>query len=148
MKRLAILALLAIAAFGQSQQPPWSEQPPLPQRPAYGQQPPPPQYGQQPGQPGPGGPSDEAGFARDHGVARISFMHGNVSVRRGDSGELVAAIANAPLTIGDRVVTAEGARAEVQLDFANLVRIGPSSEIRLSELQQGRFQIQIATGTT
>jgi len=75
-------------------------------------------------------------------------MTGNVSVRRGDSGELVAAIINAPLTVGDRVVTAEGARAEVQLDFANLVRIGPSSEIRFSELQQGRYQIQIATGTT
>src|SRR5580693_1330714 len=123
--------MLAAAAFGQSQQPPWSEQPPLPQRPAYPQQPPP-QYGP-PGQAGPGGPyqgnpQDEAGYARDHGVARISFMTGNVSVRRGDSGELVAAIINAPLTVGDRVVTAEGARAEVQLDFANLVRIGPSTE--------------------
>ena len=75
-------------------------------------------------------------------------MHGNVSVRRGDSGELVAAIANAPLTVGDRVVTAEGARAEVQLDFANILRIGPSTEVRFSELMQGRYQIQIATGTT
>jgi hypothetical protein len=152
MGRFGILAMLAAAAFGQSQQPPWSEQPPLPQRPAYPQQPPP-QFGP-PGQPGPGGPyqqggqQDEAGFARDHGVARISFMTGNVSVRRGDSGEMVAAIINAPLTVGDRVVTAEGARAEVQLDFANVLRIGPSTEIRLSELQQGRYQIQISTGTS
>lgn len=159
MHRFAILAILAAAAFGQSQQPPWSEQPPFPQGPPYAQQqPPPPQYGPQgqagpggpyqPNQPYQGGPQDEAGYARDHGVARISFMTGNVSVRRGDSGELVAAILNAPLTVGDRVVTAEGARAEVQLDFANIVRIGPSSEIRFSELQQGRYQIQIATGTT
>ncbi len=143
MNRLAILATLAAAAFGQpQQQPPWSEQPPLPQGPPYAQ-PRPPQYG--PG--GPSVPQPDAAYARDHGVARISFMNGNVSVRRGDSGEAVAAIVNAPLTIGDRVVTADGARAEVELDFANLVRIGPASEVRLSDLAQGRFQIQIATGT-
>ncbi len=150
MIRLGILALLAATAFGQSQQPPWSEQPPLPQRPSYGQPPPPPQYGR-PGQAGPSGPyqpeNDREGYDPNRGVARISFMNGNVSVRRGDSGEAVAAIINAPLTVGDRLVTAEGARAEVQLDFANLVRIGPSSEVRFSELAQGRYQIQVATRT-
>jgi len=150
MNRLAIVATLAAAAFGQPQQQPWSEQPPLPQGPPYAQ-PRAPQYGApQPGY-GPGAPSvpqQDESFARDHGVARISFMNGNVSVRRGDSGEAVAGVVNAPLTIGDRVLTAEGARAEVQLDFANLVRIGPSSEVRFSELAEGRFQIQIATGTT
>ncbi|HEX3983375.1 MAG TPA: DUF6600 domain-containing protein, partial [Acidisoma sp.] len=151
MIRLAILVTLAAAAFGQSQQQqPWSEQPPLPQGPPYAQQRPP-QYPPA-GQPGYGQgvppQQDEAGFAREHGVARISFMNGNVSVRRGDSGEAVAAIVNAPLTIGDRVVTADGARAEVELDFANLVRLGPSTEVRFSELEQGRYQIQIATGTT
>jgi hypothetical protein len=150
MKLLAILAI-AGAAFGQqSPLPPWSEQPPIAQRGPY-PQPPPPQYGQ-PAPAGPGGPADIAqdreGYDPNRGVARISFMNGNVSVRRGDSGDVVAAIVNAPLTIGDRVLTAEGARAEVQLDFANLLRIGPSSEVRFSELAQGRYQIQIATGTT
>jgi hypothetical protein len=74
-------------------------------------------------------------------------MNGNVSVRRGDSGELVAAILNAPLTVGDRVVTGDGGRAEVELDFANLIRLGPSTEVRLSQLSQRQYQIQIATGT-
>jgi len=91
---------------------------------------------------------DNDGYAPDRGVARISFMNGNVSVRRGDSGELVAAILNAPLTIGDRLVTAEGSRTEVQLDYANLVRLGPATEVRFSELREGHYQIQIATGTT
>jgi hypothetical protein len=75
-------------------------------------------------------------------------MNGNVSVRRGDSGELVAAVVNAPLVAGDRVVTSDTGRAEVQFDFANLVRLGASTEVRLSELAYHRYQIQIATGTT
>jgi len=90
---------------------------------------------------------DEEGKAPDRGVARISFMNGNVSVRRGDSGDLVAAIMNVPLTAGDRLVTADSARAEVQLDFANLVRLGPATEVRFSDLEYHRYQIQVATGT-
>ena len=35
------------------------------------------------------------------GVARISLMNGDVSVRRGDSGEWVAGVVNAPLLTGD-----------------------------------------------
>jgi hypothetical protein len=75
-------------------------------------------------------------------------MLGNVSVRRGDSGELVAAAVNAPLVAGDRVETSDTGRAEVQFDFANLIRLGPATEVRLSELAYHRYQIQIATGTT
>lgn len=98
---------------------------------------------------GPMGPqNNQPGYAPDRGVARISYMSGNVSVRRGDSGDLVAGVLNAPLTVGDRVVTADGARAEVQLDFANIVRLGPATEVRLSQLAQRQYQIQIATGTT
>jgi FecR protein len=112
---------------------------------------PPPQQPQQQGpwseQPNVGQPDDE-GNAPEHGVARISFMNGNVSIRRGDSADLVAAILNVPLTAGDRVVTGEGGRAEVQFDSANLIRLGPASEVRLSELERGHYQIQIAAGTT
>src|ERR1017187_5990035 len=39
------------------------------------------------------------------GVARISLMNGDVSVRRGDSGEWVAGVINAPLLTDDRVAT-------------------------------------------
>jgi len=92
-------------------------------------------------------PAGDTGDAPDRGVARLSFMNGNVSVRRGDSGDLVAAVLNTPLVATDRLVTGDGARAEVELDYANLVRLGPSTEIRFGDLAYGRFQIQIATGT-
>ena len=74
-------------------------------------------------------------------------MQGSVSVRHGDAGELTAAVVNAPLTTTDRVSTGDGSRAEVEFDALNMVRLGPSTEMRLSELQYKQYQIQIAQGT-
>jgi hypothetical protein len=130
----------------------WAQpMPPLPGAPEYPQgDPRSPQgnRGLQPAQgPNNGTPDDGQGDAPDRGVARISYMNGSVSVRLGDSGDLVAGIVNAPLTIGDRVVTGAGSRAEVQFDSANFLRLGPSSEVRLSELRYHRDQIQVAAGT-
>jgi Family of unknown function (DUF6600)/FecR protein len=79
-------------------------------------------------------------------VARLSVINGEVSVRRGDSGEWVAAVLNAPLMAGDSVSVAAGGTAELQLDYANFVRIGGDSEVRISALENGRNQIQIAKG--
>src|SRR5215469_8517430 len=106
MKRLvpaAISVILVATAFAQnpqtppSQLPPWSEQPPIAQYPPNGQYPPRP-GAQYPQTGAPQQPGDDDGNAPDHGVARIAYMNGNVSVRRGDSGDLVAAILNVPLT--------------------------------------------------
>ena len=81
------------------------------------------------------------------GVARISVINGDVSVRRGDSGDWVAAAVNAPLVVGDAVATGPGARAEVQFDYANMLRLGSDAEVRLTELEYRRYQVQVARGT-
>jgi hypothetical protein len=86
--------------------------------------------------------------AANRAVARISIMNGVVSVRRGDSGEAVAAAVNAPLTATDRLLTGEGSRAEIQFDAINMIRLAPQTEVRLGELAYHRYQIQIASGTT
>jgi hypothetical protein len=86
--------------------------------------------------------------APGRGVARISVMNGEVSVRRGDSGDVVAAAINAPLVIQDRILTGPASRAEVQFDSANMIRLGAHTEARLSELEYHRYQIQIPVGTT
>ena len=83
----------------------------------------------------------------ERGVARISLINGEVSVRRGDSGEWVAAALNAPLMVDDRLSTGAGARAEVQFDSANLIRVGANAEIRLARLEYGHYTVQIAHGT-
>src|SRR5947209_4919987 len=87
-------------------------------------------------------PPDQPGQA----VARLSVISGDVSVRRGDAGEWVAAALNAPLMAGDSVAVPAGGSAELQLDYANFVRIGGDSEIRISDLETGRNQIQVAKG--
>ena len=89
-----------------------------------------------------------AGDSPDHGVARLSIVQGNVSMRHGDLGELSPAGNNVPLVVTDRVVTGDMGRAEIQFDFENMIRLAPSSEVRLSELEFKKYQIQIAAGTT
>lgn len=85
---------------------------------------------------------DESG----RGVARISLMNGDVSVRRGDSGDWVAAAVNAPLSVEDTVVTGANSRAELQLDWANLIRLSSNAEVRLAELEDQRYILQVARG--
>lgn len=81
------------------------------------------------------------------GVARISLLNGDVSVRRGDSGDYVAAALNAPLVVQDRVVTGKGARAELQFDSANFLRLAQDTEVEMADLQFERYIVQIARGT-
>jgi hypothetical protein len=83
----------------------------------------------------------------ERGVARLSVVQGNVSIRRGDAGEMIAGAMNGPLIASDQIMTGEGSRAEVQFDGSNLLRIAPGSEIRFGDLQYHRYQIQIAVGT-
>ncbi len=80
------------------------------------------------------------------GVARISLMDGEVSVRRGDSGEWVAGVINAPLMTDDRIATGQNSRAEVQLDGANVLRLGGNAEIHLARLENGRYYVEIGKG--
>ncbi len=81
------------------------------------------------------------------GVARISIMDGQVSVKRGDAGEWVAGIINAPLMSDDSIATAPNSRAEVQFDSANILRIGGNAQVHLTTLEAQRFQMEIARGT-
>lgn len=83
----------------------------------------------------------------DRGVARISILNGDVSVRRSDSGDHVAAALNAPLVVQDRVITGINSRSELQFDSANFLRLGANSEVRLAELEYRRYLVQIARGT-
>src|SRR5271157_2851534 len=82
----------------------------------------------------------------NRGVGRISLMNGQVSVQRGDSGEWVAGVVNAPLIAGDRVATAENSRAEVQFDSSNLFRMGANAEVHLTQLEAARYQLEFAKG--
>jgi hypothetical protein len=80
------------------------------------------------------------------GVARLSFLRGDVSVQRGDSGDTSAAELNTPLVAGDRVFTGPGARVEIQLDWANMLRLDESADASIADLDSGRIQVQLGQG--
>ena len=79
-------------------------------------------------------------------VARISLMQGAVSTQRGDSGDWNAATVNTPVVPGDCVSTGERSRAEIQLDFPNLLRLDERSVVRVADLTPQRLQIEVSQG--
>jgi len=100
----------------------------------------------QPTEAQPGGPSGEGPAKSDLGVARISMIHGDVSTQRGDSGDWSAATLNQPVMDGDKVSTGDNARTELQLDFANIFRLGANSKANLATFTHKDIQIQLSQG--
>lgn len=100
----------------------------------------------QPTEAQPGGPEGEGPAKTDQGVARISLLHGDVSTQRGDSGDWSAAVVNQPVMTGDKVSTGDAARTELQLDFANIVRLGPNSKATFANLTRRDIQVQLGQG--
>jgi hypothetical protein len=80
------------------------------------------------------------------GVARISLIHGAVSTQRGDSGDWAAAVLNTPIVSGDKVSTGDDSRAEVQLDYANILRLSNKSQATVATLTRNQIQVQVAQG--
>ena len=159
----AILSLVLVGALSVSVQAQTtqegagpSEQPSAPMemgQPQATQPPPPGQPPQQPGQPPqlgpeaqPGGPSGEGPAKIDQGVGRVSMIHGDVSTQRGDSGTWSAAVLNQPVVNGDKVSTGAGGRAEVQLDYANILRLGSNAQANIANFTNKYIQIQVGQG--
>ncbi len=80
------------------------------------------------------------------GVARISLVNDDIAVRRGDSGDSVAATVNMAVVEGDAIRSTGASRAEVQLDQGNIVRIGGDTQIELLELASKQFRASLAGG--
>ena len=91
-------------------------------------------------------PSGEAPAKTDKGVGRVSMIHGDVSTQRGDSGTWSAAVLNQPVVNGDKVSTGARSRVEVQLDYANILRLGPNAQANIARFTDKYIQIQVAQG--
>ncbi len=106
-----------------------------------------PDAGSDPGADPQSNPQQDAAGDQKHGIARLSIVQGDVNIKRGDNGELAVAVANAPVAAQDRLQTGTGSRAEVELDYANLVRVAPNTDLGFADLQYRRYQIQLGAGT-
>lgn len=81
------------------------------------------------------------------GVARVSLLHGNVDVKRSDSGDTIAASINAPVNPGDYLTTHEDARAEIQFAYATALRVAAATDVRFVALDSEHARVQLAAGT-
>ena len=80
-------------------------------------------------------------------VARISDFEGSVSFSRGDDpDDWQLASINYPMTLGDRIWTDRGARAELQLP-GGTVYLGPETELAALDLTRDVRQLSLALGT-
>jgi hypothetical protein len=141
---VAVLSLSFMGTFmgtksARAQNPPY--QPPNSQQP-YGQ----PQYGQSPSGQQPADGQQSPQMDTDAGVARASFIHGDVSMQRGDNNDVSAVTLNTPLMSGDKISTGGDSRTELQLDFANVLRLDSNAEANLTTLTRSRIQLQISQG--
>jgi len=80
-------------------------------------------------------------------VARVGILTGDASIKRGDSTDWQAAAVNAPLMTGDEISVGAGSRAELQLDAAHFLRVSGDTDLRLADLENGHYQVQVSHGT-
>src|ERR1017187_5272016 len=80
------------------------------------------------------------------GVARISLIQGDVSTQRGDTGDWAAAALNQPLVAGDRISTGDSSQAELQLDHANILRLGNNAQAKIAIVERTHIQVQVGQG--
>jgi hypothetical protein len=79
-------------------------------------------------------------------VGRIASLFGSVHLHRAESGESSTAVLNWPLTSGDVLSTAAGARAEVQIG-SNLLQIASGSVLELMQLDDQRVALRLLEGS-
>jgi hypothetical protein len=103
----------------------------------HAQQPPPP--------PGQQAPANQPGQI-EPGVGRVSFIHGDVSVQHSGSSEWNAATLNTPISAGDHISTGAQSRAEVQLDYANVLRMSDQSTANITNYSRTQIQLQVGQG--
>jgi FecR protein len=102
----------------------------------------------------PGGPTDQPGAPSNRsnddqnapGVARLSYIHGKVSMQRGDNGEWVGVTLNTPIMAGDRVSTGDDSKAELQLDWADVVRLSSNTTVKVANITNNNIQVQVGQG--
>ena len=95
---------------------------------------------------GPQGGGQPQARPNDAGAARISFVQGDVSTQHGGSNDWAAATINTPVVTGDHISTGPDARAEIQLDHANVVRLSDLSTANVVNLSRNQMQLQIGQG--
>ena len=79
-------------------------------------------------------------------VARISFIRGEVQIRRAGIDEWERATLNLPVVEGDEITTGDG-RIEIQFDIHTHLRLGENSYLKIATLKDDGIAISLPSGT-
>ncbi|HZF24958.1 MAG TPA: DUF6600 domain-containing protein [Steroidobacteraceae bacterium] len=79
-------------------------------------------------------------------VARLSYIDGQVLLQAADAGAPEQAALNLPVTIGDRVTTESGSRAELSVGTAAL-RLDEYTDLTVANLDSDIAQVSLNSGT-
>jgi len=78
-------------------------------------------------------------------VARLGYMEGSVSFQPAGEPDWVQAVANRPMTTGDKLWSDKDSRAELQLGSA-VIRLGANTGFSFLNLDDNTAQIQLTSG--
>ena len=80
-------------------------------------------------------------------VARISFIRGDVQIRRADRQDWERATRDLPLVEGDEIVTDRDARVEIQFDRDSYLRLAEYSYLKVVNLKDEGIALSLPQGT-
>ena len=79
-------------------------------------------------------------------VARLGYLEGSVSFQPAGEDDWVGAVANRPMTTGDKLWADQDSRAEVQIGSA-VIRLAPMTGFSFLNLDDNTVQIQLTSGS-
>src|SRR5687768_7361943 len=79
-------------------------------------------------------------------VARISFIRGDVQIRRSGSQEWERAVLNLPIVEGDEITTDSTGRFEIQFNSYTHLRVAENTQITVVRLQDEGIAVSVPVG--
>ena len=80
-------------------------------------------------------------------VARISYLKGDVQIRRAGSEDWERATKNLPIVEGDEIVTDQNSRLEIQLDIYRYLRLDENAYLKFTALRDEGVAISLPQGS-
>ena len=80
-------------------------------------------------------------------VARISFLRGDVQIRRAGSQDWEVAVLNLPIVEGDEIATDGNGRFEIQFNSYTHLRVAENSQIKFVSLKDSGIAVSVPLGT-
>ena len=79
-------------------------------------------------------------------VARISYLSGDVTIRRGESADWETAVANLPIVEGDELWTEANGRFEIQFNSGTHIRVSENSSLKIVGLKEAGIALSLPQG--